>query len=148
MSYENEPQLDTYGENFRVCAYCGDVFVAHHGLQQYCHSKNGVANFCKHKQKALVDEKRLSERVIELERAKINILSPVDQNIEILKSIMGEAKEKNVTSDLLDTKGYSITAYSTRLLNNAKNVILRVGKYTVEWIGQNGAVHTFKITTT
>lgn len=141
-----EHQLDPYGENFRVCAYCGDVFVAHHGLQQYCHSKNGIANYCKHKQKALVSEKRLADRVMDMERARNGLKSPLEKNIDILNQLMEGSTEKNISSEILDAKGYQIAVYSSRLFHKANSYVLRVGDYVLEWISQQGYLLTFKIT--
>jgi hypothetical protein len=141
-----EPQLDPYGENFRICGYCGDVFVAHHGLQQYCHSKNGIANYCKHKQKALMSEKSLADRVTEMERARLGLKSPLDQNIDILNQLMVDSKEKIVSSEILDAKGYQIAVYSSRMYHKASSYLLKVGNYVLEWINQHGSILTFKIT--
>ena len=149
MKEQVEPELDTYLENFRNCAYCDDIFIAHHGLQQYCQSKNGKANYCKNKHKALVSEKRLADRIIELETARSKTLeiSPLDKNIQGIQKIIGDAKEKITSSDILDSLDYNPIHYTSReSINGSDRFLVRVGNFFLEWIGQNESVSIFKIT--
>lgn len=146
---ENQkPALDTYGENLRICLYCKDEFIAHHGLQQYCQSKNGKANYCKQKQKSYVDQEKLAERVIELDRVgmKVNEDSILDINIQILHRVMGNEYEKKVSSDILEHMGYQLPFCTSRVeIENTGGYLIVVGNFTLEWIGKNESILIFKI---
>ena len=132
----------------RICAYCEDYFFAHHGLQRYCQEKFGKKNFCKNQQKKLVNEKRLADQVTELAKSgmKVNAETPVEKNKQALKMIMGTDWEKTVDSNLLDSVGYDITQFDSKSeINGTNGFLIHIGNYTLEWIGQNESLLTFKI---
>ena len=133
----------------RPCAYCGELFYATHGLQQYCPEKFGRVNYCKYEQKKMLNEKRLAERVTELAKAGMKVYqdTQLDKNKEALSKIMGSDWQKTVDSTLLDNVGYEITHFDSKMpINGTNKFLIHVGNFTLEWIGQEGTVLTFKIT--
>lgn len=131
----------------RPCAYCGDMFTAYHGLQQYCPEKNGRRNFCKHAQKALVNEQRLADRAIELSKAGMDVFeqTPLDFNIKSFRQIMGPQKEKVVSGYTLDEVGYDLRYFNEKTqIPNSKAWIVSVGEFNITWIEEDPL--TFKIT--
>lgn len=140
--------MDTPFEE-RSCAYCGELFIAHHGHQQYCPEKHGRRNFCKHAQKALVNEQRLADRAIELSKAGMDVyeLTPLDYNVKSFRQILGPQKEKIVTDYTLDEVGYDPKHYNEKTqIPNSNAYIVSVGEFNITWIGQDGDRLTFKIT--
>jgi hypothetical protein len=133
----------------RTCAFCGELFYAHHGLQQYCPEKYGKRDFCKYGQKKMMTEKKLAEAAEKLHKAGINVYSdqnPLEKNIEILAEQLGSYGQTTVSSIVLDTKGYSMQHYNARVSKNESNdFLLVVGPYALDWIGQTGDILTFKI---
>jgi hypothetical protein len=134
----------------RPCAYCGELFYATHGLQQYCPDKFGKINYCKYEQKKMMTEKKLAEAAEKLHKAGINVYSdqdPIEKNIGILAEQLGPYGQTTVISTALDSKGYSMQHYTARVSKNGSNdFVLVVGPYALDWIGQNGDILTFKIT--
>jgi hypothetical protein len=133
----------------RPCAYCGELFYATHGLQQYCPEKFGRVNYCKYEQKKMLNEKRLAERVTELAKAGMKVYqdTALDRNKKALSEIMGSEWQKTVDSTLLDSVGYDITHFDFKSpINGTNKFLIHVGDYTLEWVGQEGTVLTFKIT--
>ena len=133
----------------RQCAYCGDFFYATHGLQQYCPNKFGKMEYCKYEQKKMMSEKRLAERVTELARAGMKVYqdTALDRNKKVLSEIMGSDWQKTLDSSLLDNAGYEITHFDSKTpINGTNKFLIHVGDFTLEWIGQEGTVLTFKIT--
>ena len=134
----------------RVCEHCGELFYAHHGLQRYCTEKNGRRNFCKGEQKKLVSEKRLADLTEKLAKSGVNVyaeIDPTEKNIAILSEELGPYNQKTVTSVTLDSKGYSMPHYTARVPKSESNdLLLVIGQYTLDWIGQNGDILIFKIT--
>jgi hypothetical protein len=131
----------------RACAYCGKIFIAHHGLQQYCPEKHGRRNFCKHAQKERVSEQRLAERAIELGRVGIDVFeqTPLDKNILCLRHIMGAQKEKIVLGYILGEIGYDLYHYTSKTpFSNSESFIVTVGEFNITWIEEDPL--TFKIT--
>jgi len=133
----------------RNCASCTDIFYADHGLQRYCPEKYGKKNYCKYEQKKMLNEKRLAERVTELAKAGMKVYqdTALDKNKQALSEIMGSEWQKTVDSTLLDNIGYEITHFDSKApINGTNKFLIHVGDYTLEWIGQEGTVLTFKIT--
>ena len=134
----------------RQCAYCGDFFYATHGLQQYCPNKFGKMEYCKYEQKKMMSEKKLAEAAEKLHKAGINVYSdqhPIEKNIAILAEQLGSYGQTTVASNILKSKGYIIQHYNARVARNGTNdFVLVVGPYSLDWIGQNGDILTFKIT--
>ena len=138
--------MDTPFEE-RACAYCGELFIAHHGHQQYCTEKYGRRNFCKHAQKSLVNEQRLADRAIELSKAGMDVYeqTPLDYNIKSLRQIMGPQKEKVVSGYTLDEVGYNPVHFNEKnQIPNSKACIVSVGEFNITWIEEYPL--TFKIT--
>jgi ribosomal protein S27AE len=133
----------------RACAYCGEIFIAHHRHQQYCPEKFGRTNYCKHQQKARVSEQRLAERAIELSKAGMDVYqqTPLDYNVKSFRQIMGPQKEKVVTDYTLDEVGYDPKHYNEKTqIPNSDAYIVTVGEFDITWIGHDGDRLTFKIT--
>jgi hypothetical protein len=133
----------------RPCAYCGEMFIALHGLQQYCPEKYGKANYCKHQQKARVSERRLAESVIELSKAGMDVYEQTsyDYNIKSLRQIMGPQKEKIVTEYAFDEVNFNPEHYTSRTqIPNSDAYIVTVGEFNITLIGHEGNILTFKIT--
>lgn len=133
----------------RMCEYCSEIFIAHHGLQRYCPEKYGKKNDCKAEQKKMVEEKRLADRVIELSHSGMKVYpeTQIDKNYQALSKIMGSDLEKMVECRLLDDFGYEISHFNLRrAINGGKDFLIQVGDFTLEWMRQEGTVLTFKIT--
>lgn len=132
----------------RDCDYCGEIFYAHHGLQRYCPEKYGKKGLCQYEQKKMLSEARLVERVQELSLTGMRVYpeNPTDKNKKELRNIMGSERQKTVNSDLLDSKGYDINYFDFKEpINGTNKYLLHVGEYTIDWIGKEGTVLTFKI---
>ena len=148
MDSEHRP-FSTHFMEERLCEYCSEIFYAHHGLQRYCPDKYGKKNYCKDKQKKMAEEKRLTERIIELSHTGMTVYpeTQLDRNYQALSKIMGSDLEKTVECKLLDYFGYEISYFNSRTAINGTNYFLiHVGDFTLDWIGQEGTVLTFKIT--
>jgi hypothetical protein len=50
MDSEQRP-FSTHFMEERMCEYCSEIFIAHHGLQRYCPEKYGKKDDCKAEQK-------------------------------------------------------------------------------------------------
>jgi hypothetical protein len=71
----------------------------------------------------------------------------LDRNRRVLSEIMGSEWQKTVDSTLLDSMSYEITHFDTKTaINGTNKFLIHVGDYTLEWVGQEGTVLTFKIT--
>jgi ribosomal protein S27AE len=85
---------DPRGEYKRICPYCLEPFIATHMNRFYCPEKNGVKNFCKHRQKRLVGE--LKESGIEIdrpERPPLKLLyEPSEKDFRNIDESSGEFK--------------------------------------------------------
>lgn len=132
----SENFLDPRGEYKRVCPYCYDTFIATHMNRFYCPEKNGIKNFCKHRQKRLVKE--LNEDGFELERPKrppLKLLfEPSDKDfrnidegiketllnrkIKILEKVLGESVSKNIAWDELEKLGFTLDTTDEFTLND------------------------------
>ena len=72
---------------------------------------------------------------------------PTEKNIRILTDELGSYSHKTISSEVLDKKGYLMPHYTARVpKNGSKDLVLVVGPYTLDWIGQTGDLLTFKIT--
>jgi len=148
MDSEQRP-FSTHFMEERMCEYCSEIFIAHHGLQRYCPEKYGKKDDCKAEQKKMVKEQRLAERVIELSHSGMKVYpeTQIDKNYQALSKIMGSDLEKMVECTLLDDFGYEISHFnSRRAINGGKDFLIHVGDFTLEWMEQEGTVLTFKIT--
>lgn len=150
MMESEEKPFSLHGLEERPCAYCGELFYATHGLQQYCPDKYGKANYCKYEQKKMMTEKKLAEAAEKLHKAGINVYSdqdPIEKNIGILAEQLGPYGQTTVTSAVLDSKNYSMLHYNARVSKSGSNdLVLVVGPYSLDWIGENGDILIFKIT--
>ena len=148
MDSEHRP-FSTHFMEERMCEYCSEIFIAHHGLQRYCPEKYGKKDDCKAEQKKMVKEQRLAERVIELSHTGMKVYpeTQIDRNYQALSKIMGSDLEKTVECTLLDYFGYEICHFNSRTaINEGNNFLIHVGDFTLDRIGQKGTVLTFKIT--
>ena len=132
----------------RNCEFCNDLFYAYHGLQRYCPEKYGKKEYCKYEQKKMLNEKRLAERVAELAKIGMKVYqnNQLDLNKQGLSEIMGAVWQKTIDSKLLDCVGYDITHfdYKTQIYGTDK-FLIHIGDFTLEWIGQDETILTFKI---
>ena len=148
MDSEQRP-FSTHFMEERMCEYCSEIFIAHHGLQRYCPEKFGKKDYCKYAQKKMVEEKRLAERVVELSKTGMSVReeTPLEKNNHALTLIMGSDEQKTVEGTLLDLHGYDICYFNSRTaINEGNNFLIHVGDFTLDRIGQKGTVLTFKIT--
>ena len=103
MDYEQRP-FSMHNLEERLCLYCSEIFDADHGLREYCPEKYGKKDYCKAKQKKMVDEKRLAERIIELSHTGMTVYpeTQLNKNYQALSIIMGTDLEKTVECKFLD----------------------------------------------
>lgn len=97
----------------------------------------------------MLNEKRLAERVTELAKAGMKVYqdTALDRNKQALFQIMGSDWQKTVDSTLLDNAGYEVTHFDSKTpIIGTNKFLIHIGNYTLEWIGQEGTVLTFKIT--
>ena len=144
-----EQEIEQEAANYKFCGYCGDMFIAHHDLQQYCPEKNGRKDYCKYQQKKMVNENRLAEKVIELSKAGVRLYEPkaIEKNENRLEAIMGSDSQKIVTSILLDLVGYQVSNFTSKVpIKGTCTFLLTVGHFTLELIDNNGDLLTFKVT--
>ena len=100
MDSEQRP-FSTHFMEERMCEYCSEIFIAHHGLQRYCPEKYGKKDDCKAEQKKMVKEQRLAERVIELSHSGMKVYpeTQIDRNYQAKKrlenpDLLKQAQEK------------------------------------------------------
>ncbi len=147
MDSEERP-FSMHDPEERICECCGELFYAHHGLQRYCPEKYGKKDYCKYEQKKMLSEKRLAERVTELAKTGMKVYSDaqLEKNKQALQIIMGSAWHKLVDSILLDGVGYEISHFDSKTpINGTDKFLIHIGDFTLEWVGQEGTVLTFKI---
>ena len=150
MTSEENP-WSTHGLEERTCAFCGELFYAHLGLQRYCPEKYNRKDDCKDQQKKMASEAKLPEKATELAKLglKVNPETPIDRNIEHLKSLMGSTSMKYVTSTELDQMGFDIMAFESKIsIPDRNRYQIKVGDFTLEWFKQENNLLTFKITRT
>jgi hypothetical protein len=145
-NFENDLPLFS---NLKKCAYCGEMFEAHHGLQRYCPEKNGKIQFCKYEHKKLVTEAKLVEIIKTLnpshETQEIQT-TQIQKNIKVLEVLIGNSIETITNSEQLDTMGFDIKTFSSKHYQESENGIsLIIGLYKLEWIGSMDQTHSFKI---
>lgn len=127
--------IDPRGEYKRVCPYCYDTFIATHMNRFYCPEKNGIKNFCKHRQKRLLKE--LKEDGFKLDRPKrppLKLLfepsekdfrnideaikeTLLHRKIEILEQVLGEADSKRISLTELEELGFMIDDTDEFIIN-------------------------------
>jgi hypothetical protein len=148
MDSEERP-YSTHDTEDRECEYCGDVFPAHHGLQKYCPEKFGKKNYCLNKQKAMVNQTKLASLVNTISNSSListTSETDIEANRRIISEIMGTAIEKEVSSDLLDHKGFDPRIYDSRYMNSSSDsYTVCIGDYSIEWIDEIGGLLMFKI---
>lgn len=149
MKNSDERPFGSHRPEERICAFCGDAFYATHGLQKYCPDKFGKIDYCKYEQKKMVTEAKLVELVKEVNEAvnpPFQRLSPLEQNIHILGTILGPYGQVNTDSDRLNTMGFDITVFSRRILEGHTDYVTLVfGHFELIWKRRNEAISTFKI---
>lgn len=126
---------DPRGEYKRICPYCLEPFTATHMNRFYCPEKNGIKNFCKHRQKRLLKE--LKEDGIEIERPKrppLKLLvepsekdfrnidesikeTLLNRKIKILEKVLGELDSKDITWNELENLGFTLDSIDEITLN-------------------------------
>ena len=148
MDSEDRPFSKHYYEQ-RECEFCSELFYAHHGHQRYCPEKFGKKDYCKYKQKSMLTETRLADRVVELANTGMSVRqeTPLEKNKQVLLSIMGTERQKIVSCAFLDYHGFDIKYYDSRIpINGATNFLTHIGNFSLELIKQEGTILTFKIT--
>jgi hypothetical protein len=144
--FENDKPLFS---KLKTCAFCGEMFEAHHGLQMYCPEKNGKLKFCKYEHKKLVSESKLLDIIKTLSQ----IYGPheiqttqIQKNIKVLEILIGNSTETIANSAQLDAMGFDIKTFSSRFHNDYDDSIsLVIGPYTLDWIESIEQIHSFKI---
>lgn len=132
-------------ELLRTCPYCGESFIANHELRQFCPEKYGRANYCKHKYKALLEEKRLAGQEILKPHVKKIEHDSLKNNEGILKKLIGIFKERVVSKDLLTSMGYQFDKYLHKYPESWGGYSAIVGKYTLEETEVKQMIPTYKI---
>lgn len=104
-------KFDPRGEYTKVCPYCRESFIVYHLNRDYCPTKYGRNNFCKNRQKRIMDNIRKSGGVIienEKNPIKVFIEEPLIDNYNIDQIIKDSQKSKNccVLGDFLGDKKF------------------------------------------
>lgn len=129
----------------RTCPSCGEVFHANHGLRQFCSSKFGRANYCKHRYKSLLNEKRLANLNL-ANQFEPSEHDPLKLNEMILKEILRNDEEKLVSTDLLKAKGYRFDQYSLKFPEtDERGYAVYVGDFKIEEVDINESFSTLKV---
>lgn len=138
---------DPRGEYKRICPYCLEPFIATHMNRFYCPEKNGIKNFCKHRQKRLIKE--FKESGIELERPKrppLKLLfepsekdfrnidegikeTLLNRKIKILEKVLGESVSKEIAWDELEKLGFTLDSSDEITLNEFGTQSPTYGKF-------------------
>ena len=133
---------------YKVCEFCGEEFLSHHGLQRYCPEKYGRKNYCKYEKKKYVNEQKMVE-IVQNGTIEINQIPKVGQlekNIEILKDLLKDNDSKLVSNIILDVKGYDVRFYTNKRKNELSKLIeILVGPYILEWIDNSGEEFFFNL---
>jgi len=136
MNIKTENFQDPRGEYSRVCPYCLQTFIATHMNRFYCPEKNGTKNFCKNRQKRLVDE--LRKCGIELERPErpplklfiepsLKNFRNIDEEIQdillnrkikILEKVLGELDSEIISWKGLQNLGFTFDEYDIIIEND------------------------------
>lgn len=133
-------------ELIRTCPSCAEVFHANHGLRQFCPSKFGRANYCKHRYKALLNEKRLADLNLLIDPGERPEYDPLKNNQRILQEILGNYNEKLVSTDLLKAKGYRFDQYSFKFPEtDERGYAVYIEDFKIEEIDINESFSTLKI---
>ncbi len=149
MKNSIERPFGSHGPEERICAFCGDAFVSTHGLQQYCPEKFGKKDYCKLEQKKLLTQKKLLELAQEvaiINNPPIEQLTPLERNIQVLDTILGNNYRVKTNSDQLDAMGFNINIYSRRIIEGKSDYVTLVfGSISLVWKKQNESISTFTI---
>lgn len=149
---------DPIGEYVKECPYCGDTFTAGHMNRQFCPEKNGYKDYCKNRYKRRIKDELAPDNVdlstaesenepIKNPEAETVVETPIELNKLIIQNIMSDTSQKNITSDILDHNCFDINYFDSRTpIPGTNNYLVNIGDYTLEWIGREGTVLTFKIT--
>jgi hypothetical protein len=146
---------DPRGEYKRICPYCLEPFTATHMNRFYCPEKNGIKNFCKHRQKRLVKE--LKEDGFELERPKrppMKLLyepseknfrnidegikeTLLSRNIKLLNELLDGEKKKIVNCEQLENIGFEFESFEKMETNESGSKSPIYGEIRLTWISEN-----------
>lgn len=152
MSIENFK--DPRGEYKRICPYCLDPFTATHMNRFYCPEKNGIKNFCKHRQKRLVKE--LNEDGYELERPKRPPLKLLfepsekdfrnidegiketlfSRNVKLLNELLDGEKKKIVNYEQLKKIGFLFESFEKIESNEFGSKSPIYGEIQLTWLSE------------
>ncbi len=123
--------FDPRGEYTRVCPYCRESFIAKHLSRFYCPYKNGRKNYCKKRQKRIMDNVRKSGGVIlehEKNPVKVFIAEPIieknnidelikvsqkDINCKILNGLLGEKTHVEISEVQLLQSGFDVKYFDS-----------------------------------
>jgi hypothetical protein len=123
--------FDPRGEYTRVCPYCRESFVADHLSRFYCPDKFGSKNYCKNRQKRIMDNIRKSGGVIlvhEKNPVKVFIEDPIieknnidelikvsqkDINCKILNELLGAKTHAEISEIELKQKGFDLNFFDS-----------------------------------
>jgi hypothetical protein len=144
--FENDKPLFS---KLKTCAFCGEMFEAHHGLQMYCPEKNGKLQFCKYEHKKLVSEVKLVDMIKTLSQnhgSQELQTTQIQKNIKVLEILIGNYSETITNSAQLDAMGFDIKTFSSRYCaENNDCISLIIGSYRLDWIESIEQIHSFKI---
>lgn len=145
---------DPRGEYKRICPYCLDPFTATHMNRFYCPEKNGIKNFCKHRQKRLLKE--LKEDGFELERPKrppLKLLyepsekdfrnidegikeTLLSRNIKLLYELLDGEKKKIVNYEQLKNIGFLFESFGKIETNKTGSKSPIYGEIQLTWLSE------------
>lgn len=145
---------DPRGEYKRICPYCLEPFTATHMNRYYCPEKNGIKNFCKHRQKRLIKE--FKESGIELERPKRPpaklLFEPsekdfrnidegiketlLSRNVKLLNELLDGEKKKIVNYEQLKNIGFLFESFEKIETNESGSKSPIYGEIQLTWLSE------------
>ncbi len=144
MKHNSENKL----VRLKTCPYCKCEFVVIHELQIYCPEKYGKQNYCKYKQKQLIEENRLAQVAslysISQSTDHRKQLSTLEHNILVLDKLLGYQNENTVSSLKLDELKFDIRTFSYRI-TDAEYPTIVLGPFKLSLLLINNLIFTFKI---
>jgi hypothetical protein len=157
--------LNAYSEYYRVCAYCGDTFMANHLLRKFCQQKFGVPDFCKNRFKVLkatsnlvqplandtsnsmaFDNYTLVEHSPPAAVAIIPKADPIQiidateraKNIASLNLLLAGEWQREISFEEMDSMNYKLDVYDAlKPIRNTSLSAIEIGPFTLIWDKKN-----------
>jgi hypothetical protein len=146
---------DPRGEYKRICPYCLEPFTATHMNRFYCPEKNGIKNFCKHRQKRLIKE--FKESGIEIERPErppLKLLfepsekdfrnidegikeTLLNRKIKILEKVLGGLDSKDIAWTELENLGFTVDSFDEFTINENGTRSPTYEDFQLIWMDEN-----------